>query len=188
MIFHKDQVISEDIQFVCFACDVSQCKGACCEAGDAGAPLEDEEISILEDLLDKIKPFMTADGIAEIEKNGVFDVDITGEFVTPLVDHKQCAFVYYENSIAFCAIEKAYIEKKINFIKPISCHLYPIRINNLESFEGIVYHPWDICQHALTKGKNENIPLYKFLKEPLIRRYGQEWYDALAGRFDNSSK
>lgn len=179
MISIGKTIISNEIIKKQFSCNLSACHGACCVLGDSGAPLEEEEISIIEDSLDDIKPFMTEEGILAVRLTGVFDYDDDGEFVTTLVDGKECAFVYYENNIAFCAIEKAYREGKIKYIKPISCHLYPIRISKYSEFEAVNYHKWDICDLALVKGKKEQIAVYEFLKEPLIRKYGAKWYQQL---------
>lgn len=156
---------------------MEKCKGACCVEGDAGAPLEEEEISLLEDYIDEIKPFMVEEGIREVELLGVFDYDAEGKFVTPLVNGKECVFVYFDNNIARCAIEKAYQEKKITFAKPVSCHLYPIRIRSTSINDMLNYHKWPICQKALVKGYNEKTPLYRFLEVALIRKYGRTWYN-----------
>lgn len=179
MIAIENTLISENIKEICFSCDLKKCKGACCIEGDAGAPLEEEEISILEDEIDKIIPYMRPEGIERINEIGVFDYDEFGNYVTPLINDRECAFVIFENDIAFCAIEKACNLKKINFRKPVSCHLYPVRITKYNDFEAINYHEWHICQKALIKGKREKIPLYKFLKDAFIRKYGNKWYKEL---------
>lgn len=185
MIILDKAILSDDIKYVCFSCDLEKCKGACCEEGDCGAPLDDEEIGIMEDLIDEVKPYMEKEGLEIIERDGVFDVDFEGDFVTPLVNFKQCAYVYYENEIAFCAIEKAFLEGKIKFRKPLSCHLYPIRIKKHDTFDAINYHRWEICSHAREKGDAENIPLYKYLKEPLVRCYGEDWYNTLCNEINS---
>ena len=179
MISIDNTIISDDLKEVCFACDLTKCKGACCVEGDAGAPLDAEEISILEDEIEIIKPFMTAEGIAVIEQTGVFDYDDWGNMVTPLVNQRECAFVYFKNGIALCAIEKAWELKKLKFQKPISCHLYPVRINHYNDFDAVNYQHWHICECALANGKRLNIKVYEFLKEPLIRKYGAKWYRKL---------
>ncbi len=179
MIKINDTLVSNDIVEVKFACNLKHCFGECCVAGDAGAPLEEEEISIIEDYFDEIKPYLTEKGIQIIEKYGVFDYDADGEFVTPLIDNQECAFTYFEKNIAFCAIEKAFIDGKIDFLKPVSCHLYPIRITKHKTCTAVNFHDWDICKSALKNGKNNGVPLYKFLKEPLIRKFGREWYERL---------
>ena len=180
MIVLDKILISDDLRSVHFCCDLQKCKGACCVEGDAGAPLDEEEISLLEDHLEQIKPYMLADGIETVEKTGVFDYDAEGTFVTPLVHEKECAFVYFESGIARCSIEKAYQEKKIPFPKPVSCHLYPARIKELHEGEALNYHIWNICSKALESGMKLKLPLYRFLEEALIRRYGRNWYNRFA--------
>ena len=176
MIAIDNTLISDDIRDICFVCDLEKCKGACCVEGDAGAPLEEDEISIIEDCLDEIEPYMTPDGLEVVKKSGVFDYDMFGHFVTPLVHDHECAFVYFENGIAFCAIEKAFRKGKIDFQKPVSCHLYPVRVSGHNDFSALNYHEWHICHEALRNGKKNNVPLYVFLKEPLIRKFGEDWY------------
>ena len=179
MICLENTLIADEIKEVFFICDMEKCKGACCVEGDAGAPLEEEEISMLEDYIDEIKPFMVQEGIDEVAMLGVFDYDAEGKFVTPLIHGKECAFVYFENGIARCAIEKAFQEKNIPFAKPISCHLYPIRIKTTPFNDLLNYHKWPVCQEALVKGRHEKIPLYLFLEGALIRKYGRTWYNKL---------
>lgn len=179
MIAVDNVLVSDDIKDVCFACDLKKCLGECCVAGDAGAPLEEHEISILEDDIDVIKPYMTEEGIKVIEKNGIFEYDYDGEYVTPLVKDEECAFVVVENGISFCAIEKAWKDGKTEFRKPISCHLYPIRLSNIGPDVVVNYHSWDVCKPALVAGKKIGDPLYKYLKDPLIRKFGQQWYEKL---------
>ncbi|NOR86071.1 MAG: DUF3109 family protein [Bacteroidales bacterium] len=189
MISIGKTIISEEVIKKQFSCDLNACYGECCVQGDSGAPLEEDEIGVLEDALDEILPYMTPAGKEVAQLKGVFDYDEDGDFVTTLVEEKECAFVYFENNIALCAIEKAYREGKISFIKPISCHLYPIRISKYSDFEAINYHRWNICDLALLKGKKEQTALYKFVKEPLIRKYGEKWFQTLeeeieSGRYD----
>jgi hypothetical protein len=179
MVHLENTIISDQVCSVFFACDLPKCKGACCIEGDGGAPLEEEEISLLEDHIEEIKPFMRKEGMTEIERNGVFDYDDAGKYVTPLVEGKECAFVYFEDKIARCAIEKACVEGKIPFHKPVSCHLYPIRIKTMKGNDAVNYHRWHICDPALDNGKKQNIPLFRFLEEALVRNYGRSWYDRL---------
>ena len=179
MISIGKTIVSEEVIKKQFSCDLHACHGECCVQGDSGAPLEEEEIGIIEDALDEITPYMTEAGIEVAKLKGVFDYDEDGDFVTTLVEDKECAFVYFENDIALCAIEKAFLEGKIKYRKPISCHLYPIRISKYADFEAINYHQWDICDLALLKGKKEQVALYKYVKEPLIRKYGEDWYRQL---------
>jgi hypothetical protein len=179
MLAIDETLISDNIYQVKFCCDLKHCYGACCVDGDAGAPLDTDEIRVLREIFPVIKPFMQAAGVEVIENQGVSDFDPAGNLVTPLLETGECAFVYFENEIAKCAIEKAYNEGLIPFQKPISCHLYPIRLRKYNYSEAVNYHEWHVCHPAIIKGKLEDVPLYIFLKEPLIRKYGQEWYDKL---------
>lgn len=180
MIYLDNTLISDDIRDCFFCCDLQQCKGACCVDGDAGAPLEEEEISLLEDHIEGVMPYLRSAGQEVIKSHGVFDYDAEGNFVTPLVHDRECAFVYFQEGIAGCAIEKAFHEKAIPFAKPISCHLYPIRIKKLSyENEGLNYHKWNICKKAIEKGHIEKIQLYRFLDNALIRKYGRSWYNRL---------
>jgi hypothetical protein len=147
--------------------------------GDAGAPLEEEEISLLEDYIGTVKLFMVPKGIQEVEKTGVFDYDADGKFVTPLVNGNECCYVYLEDGIVRCAIEKAFQEKAIPFPKPLSCHLYPARIKQVGNQDAVNYHKWFICNKALENGMKLKTPLYRFLEDALIRKYGRSWYNKL---------
>ena len=180
MIKIGNTVVSDQLIEFKFICNLDKCKGACCVAGDAGAPLEEEEISLLEDFKDVILPFMTEGGQKAVLEIGVFDYDVFGEFVTPLVNGVECAFTNFERGVAYCAIERAYEEGIIQFQKPVSCHLYPVRITKYEHFTAVNYHKWQICKSALKLGKKEGVPLYVFLKEPLIRKFGVAWYENLS--------
>lgn len=170
-------LVSDDVFEKRFVCDLSACKGACCVEGDSGAPLEAEEIDILEEILDDIKPYMRQEGIDRVEETGVFTIDEDGEYVTPLVNDAECVFVQFDqNGIAKCAIEAAFRDGKIDFPKPISCHLYPIRLNELKDFTAVNYHHWPICDPARVCGAKLNVKVYKFLKEPIIRKFGAEYF------------
>lgn len=169
-------IVSDDLVQVYFTCDLAKCKGACCVAGDAGAPLEENEISLLEDHLESILPFMTERGRKVVITLGVFDYDAAGKFVTPLVNDAECAFTNFSDDIAYCSIERAFKEGKIPFRKPVSCHLYPVRIQHFSSFDAVNYHKWHICKPALKRGKLEGIRLIRFLKGALVRKYGEGWY------------
>jgi hypothetical protein len=162
-----------------FVCDTSICKGACCVHGDSGAPLETVESETLKKIYPKVKPYMQLSGIQTIDKEGVAVIDTDGDLVTPLIDGKECAFTYFENGEAKCAIEKAWFEKKVSFRKPVSCWLYPIRITKCNDFDAVNYHRWDICKCAVAKGEKEKTPVYVFLKEPLTQKYGSDWYTEL---------
>ncbi len=180
MIKVDSTLVSDDLRDVRFCCDLEKCKGACCVEGDAGAPLEEEEISWLEDHIDSIRPYMLAGGIEEVERTGVFDYDAEGRFVTPLVNGRECAFVFFENGIARCAIEQAHTEGRIPFPKPVSCHLYPVRISMVGDQEAVNYHKWHICKDALANGHRKHMPLYQFLDSALIRKFGRSWYNRLS--------
>ncbi len=185
MIIVDDKFVSDDIRDVCFHCDIDKCFGACCVDGDAGAPLEEEEVALLEDDIDYIKPYMTEKGRREVEKYGVFDYDASGALVTPLVGNDECAYANFEeNGMAYCAIEIAHMDGRTSFRKPISCHLYPIRIVNYKDYDAVNFHQWHICKDALAKGKNKGTPIYKFCKDALVRQYGKEWYDKLCRQIE----
>lgn len=180
MIIIGNTIVSKDFLQARFICDLPHCKGDCCVKGDAGAPLEEEEISLLEDNLDSIRAYMSRDGINTIEQTGVFDYDEQGNFVTPLINDRECAFTgFHENGVSYCTIEKAYEAGKISFRKPVSCHLYPVRLTLKEGFIHINYHRWSICLPAVRKGEKAGLPLYRFLKDALIRKFGQQWYESL---------
>lgn len=180
MLIVQNCILSEDIAECRFSCDLSCCKGACCVEGDCGAPLLESEIPVLEAILPMVKPYMCADGVAVVENQGVSDLDNAGEPCTPLVNNRECAYLVYEDDgTALCAIEKAYRDGKVDFMKPVSCHLYPIRVDDFGEFLAVNYHKWDICKDAVKKGASDGVPLFRYLEKPLIRRFGQEWYDEL---------
>ena len=173
-------LVSEELIKENFICNLTKCKGACCIEGDSGAPLDEDELAILEEIYPKVKPYMTAKGIEAIEQQGTSVKDFEGDFTTTCVDtNKECAYVIWENGITKCAIEKAYEEKVIDWKKPISCHLYPIRLTKYPEFDMLHYDRWSICSAACTLGNEHKVRVYQFLKEPLIRKYGQDWYDEL---------
>lgn len=179
MIEIDNKVISSEILEQQFCCDLPRCLGLCCVHGDSGAPLTPNEALTLEKILDQVKPYMSAQGITTIQEQGVAITDSDGDLVTPLIDGKECAFTVFENGIATCAIEKAWNDGKVDFRKPISCHLYPIRAKEYSTFTAINYHQWDVCAPARQLGKQIKLPLYKFLKDALIRAYGEEFYSQL---------
>lgn len=173
-------LVSPDIFTEKFCCDLDKCKGQCCVEGDAGAPVTLDEIGGIEDSLDTVWTDMSASAQAIVDKQGVAYVDQEGDLVTSIVNGKDCVFTCYENGCCLCALERAYRAKKTDFVKPISCALYPIRVKafNNDTF-GINYNRWDVCKDAVIKGKELNLPVYKFLEGPLIRRFGKEWYEEL---------
>ncbi len=180
MISIDKTVLSDDIADNCFMCDLEKCKGACCVEGDLGAPLEKSELKILDEIYEKVAPYLTAKGREAIIRQGKYVFDEEGEYSTPTVNGKECAYaVYDDRGILKCAIEQAWMDKKIKFQKPISCHLYPIRITKYESYDALNYDRWEICLTACELGKKKRIPLYRFAKKALIRKYGTEWYDKL---------
>jgi len=179
MIPIDNTIVSDDLLEKYFVCDLSSCKGTCCVEGDAGAPLEKEEIPVLEEILEKVKPYMTKAGVKAVDKNGVYDYFEKGELGTALIKGKECVFLNKEKGIYFCAIEKAFKENKIKYQKPISCHLYPIRIKKHKKYDAVNYDKWEVCKDAIKCGKKLNVPPFKFLEEPLIRKYGRTWFKKL---------
>lgn len=180
MIEIDDKIVSADLLRECFACDLSQCRGICCVEGNAGAPLEADEVDILEREYEAYRPYMTAEGIEAVERQGFMVVDAEGDYTTPLVDDAECAYARNENGVTLCAIEKAWLEGKTPFRKPISCHLYPIRLVHFSNGSiGLNYHRWSVCEPARRCGRKLGIPVYRALREPIIRRFGEEFYRAL---------
>ena len=179
MIQVEDKIVSLDIFEKHFVCDLNTCKGACCVEGDSGAPISHVEAEILEENYEKIKPYMSKEGIDKIEKDGVAAYDEDGDLTTTLVKNQECSFVIFEDGIAKCSVEKAYNDGKVDFKKPISCHLFPIRIKHYKDFDAVNYEEIRICKSACECGSKLKIPLYAFLKEALIRKYGLNWYNKL---------
>jgi len=172
-------IVSEDIIEKEFVCNLSVCKGKCCIDGEAGAPLEEEELKMLLDIYPKVKPFLRPEGIAAIENQGLF-ITNEGEYETTLINEKECAYAIFDKkNTAKCGIEEAYNQGVINWKKPISCHLYPVRIMDYSEFSAVNYHKWPICDDACTLGKELQVPVYKFVKEALIRKFGEDWYAEL---------
>ncbi|NQY05143.1 MAG: DUF3109 family protein [Flavobacteriaceae bacterium] len=173
-------LVSEDIIDKDFVCNLKACKGICCVEGDAGAPLEPEEVTKLEEIYPKVKPFLRKEGVEAIEKLGTSIVTDLGDLETPLVNNHECAYVVFgENETALCGIEEAYNKGELDFKKPISCHLYPVRTKDFSEFTAINYHRWHICDDACSLGKELQAPIYKFVKEALIRKFGKGWYEEL---------
>jgi len=180
MIQIDDTIISLDVFKEKFLCNLDACKGECCIEGDAGAPLEEEEVEQLKKVLPVIWGDLSSEAQAVIEKQGVCYKDVDGDLVTSIVNGKDCVFTCYdENGCCYCAIEKAYREGKVDFYKPVSCHLYPIRVQKYSEFKAVNYHRWSVCKAAVLLGEKEDMPIYKFLKEPLIRKFGEDWYTEL---------
>jgi hypothetical protein len=180
MIQIQDTIISFDILEEFFVCDLSACKGICCVEGNAGAPVEESEIVCLEKVLPAIWEDLSPKAKKVIEKQGVVYLDPEEEYVTSIVDGVNCVFTCYdENGCCGCAIEKAFREGKIDFYKPVSCHLYPVRVARYNQFRAVNYHRWHVCKAAVALGKKQGVKVYQFLKEPLIRKFGEEWYAQL---------
>ncbi|MEO6524122.1 MAG: DUF3109 family protein [Mucilaginibacter sp.] len=180
MIEVQSTLVHEDVVRENFVCNLNKCKGACCLEGDSGAPLEAAELDILKEIYPKVKPYMTAKGIATIEAVGTHVVDFEGDYTTPCVDtNKECAYVIWEGGITKCAIEKAWEEGAVAWQKPISCHMYPIRVTAYPEFDVLNYDRWSICSPACSFGDELKVRVHEFLKGPLIRKYGEEWYAEL---------
>jgi hypothetical protein len=186
MIKVGDVLVSDDIRDVEFVCHLEKCKGACCVEGELGAPLDEDELETIVDIQSKIKPYLTPDGLKKIEEVGAYVLDEDGDFSTPVIEGRECAYAHYDNQrVLKCGIEQAYLDGKISYRKPISCHLYPIRITKKKTLEAVNYHEWDICSAACSFGKSLKVPLYKFLKDPLIRKYGEAWYNELVEKIES---
>lgn len=179
-VIGDNTLVSLDVLEKEFCCDLDTCRGSCCIEGDAGAPLTVEEEEKIQSILPVLLPEMTKEAKAVVEAQGIAYNDPSNERVTSIVNNKDCIFARTDhNGWCYCLIEKAYNAGKIDFKKPISCHLYPIRLTKVGEYIGLEYHRWDICHCARIKGKKLHLPLYQFLKEPLIRRFGQAWYEEL---------
>ena len=191
MIEIDGKIISTDILTTKFCCDITKCKGICCVEGNAGAPLEIEEVDILESEYNNYSEYMTQEGRDVIAKEGFMIVDLDGDYTTPLINDSECAFSFKEGDITLCAIEKAYKEGKTGFYKPISCHLYPIRLANFSNGStGLNYHRWGVCSSALENGAKIGVPMYRVLEAPITRRFGTDFYKALeiAAKFMEEQK
>ena len=173
-------IVSFDVLKQKFYCDLEECKGQCCVEGDSGAPITQEEKAKLDEVLPTVWNELSAKAKEVINRQGTSFVDCEGDLVTSIVNGKDCVFTCYDDKgCCYCAIEKAFREGKTDFYKPISCHLYPIRISKIGSYDAANYNRWDVCKAAILKGQKEGISIYQFLKEPLIRKYGAEWYGEL---------
>jgi len=179
MIDIDNKIVHFDVFRKCFCCDIAKCKGICCVEGDSGAPIDPDEEQKLKELLPKIYERLSPEARAVIDENGVSMLDIEGELTTAIIGKAgACVFANVNSDgIVYCEIEKAWEEGIVDFRKPISCHLYPIRIKKYSSFEAVNYDVWNICNDAVALGKEKNIKIFEFLKEPLIRKYGEDWYN-----------
>ena len=174
------KVVSLDVIKEKFTCDVRKCKGNCCVQGESGAPLDDDEVLILDRIFPDFKDYLRPEGIKAVLEQGTFVIDEDGDKVTPLIANLECAYAVFENGIARCGIEKAFEAGAIGFRKPISCHLYPIRITKYDNFEAVNYNRWHLCEYARSYGNELNVPVYKFVDEALIRKYGKEFTEKLS--------
>lgn len=189
MIQIQDVIVSLDIFREKFLCDLDACKGECCVEGDAGAPVELDEVARLEEVLPVVWDDLSLAAREVIDRQGVVYPDRDGELVTSIVNGKDCVFTCYdERGCCCCAIEKAYRKGKTNFYKPISCHLYPIRVGHYGPYKALNYHRWSVCRAAVLLGEKEDVPVYKFLKEPLTRKFGEAWYAELETAADELKK
>jgi hypothetical protein len=179
-------IVSLDILEKHFLCDLLKCKGNCCVEGDSGALLTEGEAKEIEQNYPVFEKYIPEEHKKEVEKQGFSVIDFEGDLVTPLVNNRQCAYTFTdEKGILKCAIEKAYLEGEITFRKPLSCHLFPIRITEYQHFDAVNYQQLDICKPGRKCGAEQKLPLYKFLREPLIRKYGSEWYEQLVYAAEN---
>ncbi|NLZ94708.1 MAG: DUF3109 family protein [Bacteroidales bacterium] len=175
-----DTIISLDVLESQFICDLSKCKGQCCVDGASGAPLEKDENDKINEILPIIWDELSPKAQKLIDEQGISYKDYDGELVTSIINGEECVFTYFdEDGVCKCVIDKAYREDRISVPKPISCHLYPIRLKKFHDFTAVNYHKWSVCKPGVELGKREGVELYKFLKEPLIRRFGKEWYNEL---------
>jgi hypothetical protein len=172
-------IVSEDILQNDFVCNLSACKGACCVDGDAGAPLSVEETKILEEIYPKIKAMLRPEAIETIEEKGTWLKGVEQDLETPLIENHDCAYVIYDGKTALCAIEQAYNQGIVDWKKPVSCHLYPVRVKDFTEFAAVNYDRWEICDDACALGAELQVPIYKFVKEALVRRFGIDWYTEL---------
>ncbi len=180
MLQIDDTIISLDVIEKRFLCDLSVCRGECCVEGESGAPLDKEEIAVLEKILPIVWDDLSDASKEVIRQQGVSYIDEDGDFVTSIVNGGECVFTYFdENGTCKCAIEKAYKAGKTDFYKPVSCHLYPVRLEKYKNFTAVNYHKWSVCHAAWELGEKTGTPVYRFLKEPLVRRFGTEWYEQL---------
>ncbi|MDD2299532.1 MAG: DUF3109 family protein [Fermentimonas sp.] len=178
MIQIQQTIISDDIFKEHFICDLCKCKGQCCVDGESGAPLEQHEFEDINEILPAIWDDLSSAAQELINEQGIAYTDYDGELVTSIIKGRECVFTYFdENGVCKCAIDKAYREGRINVQKPISCHLYPIRLKEYVEFTAVNYHKWSVCEPATVLGREKGLPLFQFLKEPLIRKFGEEWYN-----------
>ena len=186
MILIDNTCISDDVADKFFVCNLDKCKGACCVEGDMGAPLEEGEPEILQKIYPKIKPYLSPEGIKAIEEQGLYEQEGDGSYVTTTVGGRECVYATYDDrGILKCGIEDAYNDGVVDWKKPISCHLYPIRVTKYDAYHALNYDRWPICSPACSFGAELQVPVYKFVREALIRAYGEEWYGKLTAAIEN---
>lgn len=174
-------LVSLDIAQRYFCCDLDACLGECCIEGDAGAPITKEEYEKLKEVLPVVWDDLLPQAKDVITRQGVGYIDCDGDLVTSIVDGRNCVFTCYApGGMCLCAVEKAFREGRTDFYKPSSCHLYPARLTDYPGFTAVNYHQWKICKAAEVLGRKKGVRLYQFLKQPLISRFGKDWYDELA--------
>lgn len=179
MLRIDDTIFSLDLIEKKFRCNLTKCFGNCCRYGDSGAPVTADEAVVLAEIWPLVKPYIRPEGIRAIEKSGTTVKDFENDLVTPLIDNKECAYTIIENGVWLCGIEKAYSEGKISFQKPVSCHLYPVRIKEFSDFTAVNYDEQPVCAAARHTGEDEGVRVYEFLREPLIRALGEKMYGEL---------
>jgi hypothetical protein len=180
MILIGNTIISEEIFERFFVCDLIKCKGACCVEGDLGAPLDESELPLLENIYEKVKPYLSSEGIEAIEKEGLYVKDFEGDFSTPTIHGKECAYaVYDDRGVLRCGLELAHQDGMTIFRKPVSCHLYPVRVKKIRNMVAVNYDNWHICNPACDLGEKLGVPVYEFLREALTRKFGRDWYRQL---------
>ena len=185
MIQIQQTLISDDIFEEEFICDLCRCKGQCCVDGDSGAPITKEEYTEINEILPEIWDDLSPKAQELINEQGIAYTDYDGELVTSIINGEECVFTFFdENGGCKCAIDNAYREGRISVQKPISCHLYPIRLKEYEEFTAVNYNRWSICEPAVELGRKNSVPLYRFLKEPLIRKFGEDWYNEVCEAAD----
>lgn len=188
MIVIQQTLVSDEIFEKLFVCNLNACKGACCVEGDEGAFVDEKEKKQFEKVYPEVKKYLTKEGIKAIEKQGYYITNDEGVLKTPLMKGGPCAYTIYENGIALCGIEKAYRDGKIKWKKPISCHLYPIRISKVGEYDALNYERWNICKPACKNGKELGVPVFRFVKDALIRKYGKSYYEAMEATYEYKTK
>ncbi|MEX0982087.1 MAG: DUF3109 family protein [Bacteroidales bacterium] len=188
MIQIGDKIVSTELFNNHFVCYLEKCRGMCCIYGDAGAPLEEEETKQLGMNIERIKPFLRKEGVEALNEKGVWEFDDDGDRVTPLMGHDDCAYSVLDNGIARCGIEHAFESDHIDFRKPVSCHLYPIRLSKIGGNIALNYHRWDVCKPAIKLGMEYGMPVFRFVKDALIRVFGSGFYNELEGAYEEWKK